>query len=503
MHRSSPPPIPTFAHYLRLAGYRTCLSGKMHFVGPDQLHGFEDRVTTDMYPGDFGWTPTWEDPKRIHWWFHNMLSVTEAGPYDRSLEMEHDEEVAYTSRRWLHDHARGNDQRPFMMCISFMQPHDPYLGPRADYESYREDEIDMPVVPYVAPAKREAVGKRMYDLYDRDEFSVTERHIRAARRGYYAMITYSDRLLGQVMRTLEETGQADNTIIVVSADHGDMLGERGLWYKMTFFEHSTRVPMIVHAPKALKARRVAEHVSLMDLLPTFCDIATDGKGVGYAAPVDGNSLLGLAAGSKKGWSDTVFGEYMAEGTFQPAFMIRRDRWKYVSCAGRSTAAVRCLGRSARAEEPGRRSEARPDRARVRGRSRGQVGQRRHPRSGDRKPAQSHPGSGGAAEGQDHALGLPAVPGCLQAIQPQLRRGALRHRPARPHSPSAGTEERRQKVQIEPRPACQDQRFHVSIPREEAGRDSILRKRSSSSREGRAASARRSRRPARSLAGELY
>jgi choline-sulfatase len=328
-----PSSVPTFAHYLRLAGYRTCLSGKMHFVGPDQLHGFEDRVTTDMYPGDFGWTPTWEDPKRVHWWFHNMLSVTEAGAYDRSLEMEHDDEVAYTTRRWLHEHARGNDQRPFMMCMSLMQPHDPYLGPRADYEAYREDEIDMPAVPYVAPAKREPVGKRMYDLYDRDEYQVTERHIRAARRGYYAMITYSDRLLGQVLRTLEETGQADNTIIVISADHGDMLGERGLWYKMTFFEHSTRVPMIVHAPKTLKARRIAEHVSLMDLLPTFCDVATDGKGVGYAAPIDGSSLLSLATGSKKGWSNTVFGEYMAEGTFQPAFMIRRDQWKYISCAG--------------------------------------------------------------------------------------------------------------------------------------------------------------------------
>ena len=262
--------------------------------------------------------------EKIHWWFHNMLSVTEAGPYDRSLEMEHDDEVAYTTQRWLHDHARGNDPRPFMMCVSFMQPHDPYLGPRPDYNSYREDEIDLPVAPYVAPAKREPVAKRMYDLYDRDEYRVTERHIRAARRGYYAMISYSDRLLGQVLRTLEETGQTDNTIIVVSADHGDMLGERGLWYKMTFFEHSTRVPMIIHAPKALKARQVAEHVSLMDLLPTFCDIATDGKGISYAAPVDGNSLLGLAAGSKKGWSNTVFGEYMAEGTFQPAFMIRRD-----------------------------------------------------------------------------------------------------------------------------------------------------------------------------------
>ena len=328
-----PSAVPTFAHYLRLAGYRTCLSGKMHFVGPDQLHGFEDRLTTDMYPGDFGWTPTWEEPKKIHWWFHNMLSVTEAGPYDRSLEMEHDDEVAYTTQRWLYEHARGNDERPFLLCASFMQPHDPYLGPRADYDAYREDDIDLPLVPYVAPTKREAVGKRMYDLYDRDEYRVTERHVRAARRGYYAMITYSDRLLGRVLETLEETGLADNTIIVVSADHGDMLGERGLWYKMNFFEHSTRVPMIIHAPAALKTRCVQEHVSLMDLLPTFCDIATDGKGIAYAAPIDGHGLLGLAGGSSNGWLNTVFGEYMAEGTFEPAFMIRRDRWKYISCLG--------------------------------------------------------------------------------------------------------------------------------------------------------------------------
>ena len=96
-----PASIPTFAHYLRLAGYRTCLSGKMHFVGPDQLHGFEERVTTDMYPSDFGWTPEWEHPGQIYWWFHNMLSVAEAGPYDRSLEMDFDEEVAFHAARWI------------------------------------------------------------------------------------------------------------------------------------------------------------------------------------------------------------------------------------------------------------------------------------------------------------------------------------------------------------------------------------------------------------------
>src|SRR5262249_35325385 len=76
--------IPTFAHYLRGAGYRTALSGKMHFCGPDQLHGFEERLTTDIYPADFGWTPDWEHPEVRPSWYHNMLSVMQAGPCRRS-----------------------------------------------------------------------------------------------------------------------------------------------------------------------------------------------------------------------------------------------------------------------------------------------------------------------------------------------------------------------------------------------------------------------------------
>ena len=72
--------IPTYAHHLRIAGYQTSLCGKMHFVGPDQLHGFEERLTTDIYPADFGWTPDYRQPeKRVDWWYHNLGSVTDAG----------------------------------------------------------------------------------------------------------------------------------------------------------------------------------------------------------------------------------------------------------------------------------------------------------------------------------------------------------------------------------------------------------------------------------------
>ncbi|MCI0435512.1 MAG: sulfatase-like hydrolase/transferase, partial [Gemmatimonadetes bacterium] len=262
-----------------------------------------------------------------------MLSVTEAGPYDRSLEWDYDEDVGYQAVRWLYDHARGSDERPFMLTVSFIQPHDPYLAPREDWARYDHAAIDMPTVPYIPPAERDPLSRRMYELYDRDEYRVTDEDVRNARHGYYAMITYVDRKFGELLAALKTTGLVDDTIVIATADHGDMLGERGLWYKMNFFERSARVPLIVHAPRLFGSRRVPQNVSLVDLLPTFHELASDGGSFTPATPVDGDSLVGLASGSADGWPDLVCGEYMAEGTFQPVFMMRRGSHKYISCAG--------------------------------------------------------------------------------------------------------------------------------------------------------------------------
>jgi len=325
--------IPTFAHHLRLAGYRTCLAGKMHFVGADQLHGFEERITTDIYPGDFGWTPTWEDPGKVHWWFHNMLSVTEAGPYDRTLEIDYDEEVAQKAARWLWDAGRGTDERPFMLTVSLMHPHDPYLAPRAFWDRYRDDDIDMPVVPFIPSEKRDLFALRMWQMYDRGEYEVTEAHIRTARHGYYSMISYADQLIGDVLAPLERQGMLDNTIVMVTADHGDMLGERGLWFKMVFNERSVRVPLIVKIPDGTNARRVSQNASLIDIMPTLIDIAGEGARA-PAARLDGASLLPFLQGeAPKAWSDTVHGEYMAEGTTEPVFMIKRGNLKLITAKG--------------------------------------------------------------------------------------------------------------------------------------------------------------------------
>jgi choline-sulfatase len=323
--------VPTFAHHLRALGYRTCLSGKMDFTGADQLHGYEERLTTDLSPSDFGWTPEWEQPEKLQPWFHDLASVVDAGPYDHSLAMAYDEEAAGQAVRWLYETAGGADERPLLLTVSFMHPHDPYLARREFWDLYEDAAIDLPRVPSIAPAARDPHSRRLWAMYDRDEYAITEERIRRARRGYYGMISYIDAQLGRVLAALEALGRRDDTVIIATADHGDMLGERGLWYKMTFFERAVRVPLILCAPALFASRRVAQGVSLVDLLPTLLGIA-GGESGAMAAPIDGVDLTPLATGADGG-PDTVYGEYMAEGTSQPIFMIRRGRHKYIACAG--------------------------------------------------------------------------------------------------------------------------------------------------------------------------
>ncbi|MEO1492183.1 MAG: choline-sulfatase [Pseudomonadota bacterium] len=323
-----PATIPTFAHYLRRAGYRTCLSGKMHFVGPDQLHGFEERLTTDIYPADHAWTPDWELPdERIDSFYHNMDAVKNAGKAAATFQYEYDEETAFFARRRIFEYAMEKTA-PFCMVVSFIHPHDPYVARPEWWDLYDHDAIDMPG----SPQATDPHSTRLMAGIEADLHVPTEAEVRNARHAYYANTSYFDSKVGAVVRVLEESDQLDNTVIIVTADHGDMLGERGLWYKMAFFEHSARVPLIMAGP-GLAQNVVETPCSLVDLLPTFLEIAGIEGELGM--PIDGHSLWGYASGA---WTEDpnneglAIGEYCAEmapGT--PVFMIRRGRWKYIHC----------------------------------------------------------------------------------------------------------------------------------------------------------------------------
>lgn len=316
----------TFAHHLRHAGYRTALAGKMHFAGPDQLHGFEERLTTDIYPADFGWTPDWNAPHERPEWYHNMRSVLEAGPCVRTNQLDYDEEVVFAARRQLFDLARSGDGRPFCLVVSLTHPHDPYVISRPYWDLYRDEDIDLPRVN-LPLAAWDPHSLRLREVCDIGRKPPGEARVRAARRAYYGAISFVDEQVGILLQALRDAGQADDTVVVFAGDHGDMLGERGLWYKMNFFEGAARVPLIVHAPRRFTPRRIAASISLADLLPTLVDIAHDGRAPAAPEPVDGRSLWPHLTGDEG--HDEAIGEYLGEGALAPIVMIRRGPWKYV------------------------------------------------------------------------------------------------------------------------------------------------------------------------------
>jgi choline-sulfatase len=320
-----PPDIPTFAHYLRVLGYRTCLSGKMHFIGPDQLHGFEERLTTDICPSDFNWTADWDDPWRTMDWFHNMKNVKNAGIAERALQQDFDEEVAFHAVRKIFDWAREPQKQPFLLVTSFTHPHDPYVTPQRFWDLYRDDEIDAPRVPYIAPQLCDPHSRRLWDQYDRGELGVTADDVLRARHAYYGSISYVDELIGTVLDALTRTKMADDTIVIFCSDHGDMLGERGLWYKMSFYDWSARIPFIMAGPGVPRGRRVSSNCSHVDLLPTLVELAAGKDWDGYPEPVDGKSLLPLF--SSEDADRVATSELFCEGVAAPYVMLRKGKYK--------------------------------------------------------------------------------------------------------------------------------------------------------------------------------
>ena len=323
--------VPTFAHYLKALGYRTCLSGKMHFVGPDQMHGFEDRVTTDIYPSDFAWTPDWEAPdERIDKWYHNMQTVKESGVAQATFQIDYDDEVGFAAKRWLFDVARDKAQgsaAPFALVASFIHPHDPYVARPEWWALYSDEEIDMPAfVPRVEG--QDPFSLRLMDGIEASYVPLTDEEVRRARRAYLANVSYFDSKIGEIVKTLDEIGELEDTIVMVTADHGDMLGERGLWYKMNFFEHSARVPLVMAGPGVVHGT-APNAVSLVDLLPTFLEIGGGDESM-LGEPIDGRSLMPLARGESDP-ADEAIGEYCAEMAGHPVIMIRRGALKYVHC----------------------------------------------------------------------------------------------------------------------------------------------------------------------------
>jgi len=344
-----PSTVPTFVHHLRRAGYATSLSGKMHFVGADQLHGFEERLTTDIYPADFMWTkywPTQGDPPRrvgapgdteIGPSYDRQMAqmVKESGPIPWSYQLEYDEEAHFRALERLRRLGRrqgASAEQPWFLCVSYTHPHDPYVATPEYWDRYEEREITMPEEP--PPGYEPHASDIWVNTYHGvDRVAPTREDIYRSRRGYYANTSYIDDKLGALVDEVERLGMADDTIIIFTSDHGDQCGEHGMWFKRIWHENSTRVPLIAMGPGIRKGQHVRENVSLVDLFPTLLDLARipmPPKGDEFLPNRDGRSFAPFLSGDHPaGWPNTVIIENNSEGTIKPIRVLVKDRFKFV------------------------------------------------------------------------------------------------------------------------------------------------------------------------------
>jgi choline-sulfatase len=248
--------------------------------------------------------------------------------------LTYDDEVGQAAQRVIYDHARGEDERPLCLVASFIHPHDPYATRQQYWDLYEGADLSLPTVSRPPADQQDAHNRRLEKVIALDAVDVSDEEILNARRAYYGNVSYVDEWLGRLQATLHECGMAENTTILFTSDHGDMLGEFGLWYKMSFREWSCRIPMIVHCPNRFQSRRVPNPVAQVDMLPTLLDLAHESTGVEVPDPIDplqGRSLLPLCEGNAANDPNCAISEYLAEGTGAPMLMIRRGRYKFITC----------------------------------------------------------------------------------------------------------------------------------------------------------------------------
>jgi choline-sulfatase len=306
-----PADVPTVAHYLTLAGYETVLSGKMHFVGPDQLHGFARRLTTDVYPAAMDWVPTQDPDGRFVRGGHARSYVPpRVGVVPWSKFLAYDEETHFRALEYL----RNGPADPFFLVVSYHHPHDPFQVTQELWDLYEGVDIPIPDTPEDVEYSvmdvwaNEAHETDAVDLRDPDG-------LRALRRAYYALVSYVDRKLGELLEVVP-----DDTLVIFTSDHGDMLAERAMVQKRCFYEWSARIPLIVRHPDR-RTGVVDTPVSLLDVAPTILAAA----GADERLPMDGVDLF-----EPRG---VVFSEYHVEKVRAPCFMVRQGRWKYVYIHG--------------------------------------------------------------------------------------------------------------------------------------------------------------------------
>jgi choline-sulfatase len=312
----------SWGHRLTSQGHQVTTVGKLHYRRAGDPSGFPDqRLPMHVLDGigDIYGLLRGDMPVR----HASREHVLQAGAGD-SEYIRYDRAVARESARFLREEAGGHD-RPWALFTSFVTPHFPLMAPSEYVDLYPLDSLPMPVQwspeawPRHAALEEQRRVEALAEPFD-------ERTIRNAIAAYHGMVTFLDEQIGVVLEALDDAGLRDDTRIIYVSDHGEMLGEHGLWWKSCMYEGAVSVPLIVAGPDVPRGRVVNTNVSLVDCFQTI----VEGVGAEFApedADLPGESLWSLAAADDR--DRTVFSEYHTIFAPSARYMIRNERYKYV------------------------------------------------------------------------------------------------------------------------------------------------------------------------------
>ena len=321
---------PTLCHYLNLSGYDTVLSGKIHFVGSDQHHGFQKRLLPNIYPTDFSWTKS-RDHKIPRTHARSYLgSAVHVGRSGRNLEFDEraqSEALKYLAQKGAQKRQNASYQ-PFFLCVSFNFPHEPFWPPQKYWDMYEDESIETPKLPPDFEKRYSAMDRWLNRHHGVDKVDLQKpSSLRRLWRAYYALITYIDDKVGELVDQLKDNNLANDTIIIFTSDHGDMLCQKNMVQKRCFYEPSARVPLVIVRPDAARKGHVSRTpVSLIDIAPTILDLV--GVPASERLDIDGESLISILDGRERP-QRAVFSEMHSEGVYATCFMVRKGKYKYI------------------------------------------------------------------------------------------------------------------------------------------------------------------------------
>lgn len=308
---------PTIAHQLTTNGYETILSGKMHFKGADQRHGFAIRLVDDCCMPDIN-TPDWDGfpvPSNAR------ARFDEAGPAEDSIANWYDDHVETSALAYLSEYRLSSQRRPFALFTCFNAPHFP-LTPRPSFYQQYADITTAPAPPPPNASALHPVHQRLRQYFGLDQ--VTPEMVQRARSAYFGLVTQTDERVGRLMEHVENLHLARPTVIIYTADHGEMMGEHGLWWKCNFYEEAVRVPLIVSCPDWFPPRREAMPVTLGDLAHTITELSGSRFSTSEGAA---DSLVPQLRGGSGNPLRSITSEYHAHGVVHSMRMIRQGSYK--------------------------------------------------------------------------------------------------------------------------------------------------------------------------------